>query len=244
MRRVPPQVPVPQFRSAPPYLGVVEEMPGVRILVARRRAQNWSRFAPSQFSVEEVLNITGLVEAMVKRSPAVLLLAIDFPGLGGIPGIREVRQLSPATKIIVLSRSVNEQEELQVLRLGVRGYCGPLETDALFKMIDKVQQGEVWAARRTIGALLEEFYGAAGDMPPGEPTMLRSELERVTFRERQILRRLADGASNKEIASALNVSVSTIKAHLTKIFRKLGQPDRLHLALYAATTRDLDLKDV
>jgi two-component system, NarL family, nitrate/nitrite response regulator NarL len=187
--------------------------------------------------------MTGLVEAMVNRSPAVLLLAIDFPGLGGTPGVRKVRQLSPATKIIVLSRSVNEQEELQVLRLGVRGYCGPMETDALFKMIDKVQQGEVWAARRTIGALLEEFYGA-GDIPPSEPTMLRSELERLTFRERQILRSLADGASNKEIASALNVSVSTIKAHLTKIFRKLGQTDRLRLALYAATVRGLDLKDV
>ena len=188
--------------------------------------------------------MTGLVEAMVNRSPAVLLLATDFPGLGGVPGIREVRQLSPGTKIIVLSRAVNAQEELEVLRLGVRGYCGPMETDALFRMIDKVQQGEVWAARRTIGALLEEFYGAAGEIPPGGPALLRTELERLTVRERQILRRLADGSSNKEIASALNVSVSTIKAHLTKIFRKLGQPDRLRLALYAATARDFDLKDV
>src|SRR5712691_9447637 len=134
-------------------------MQRARILIARQRAQNWSRLAPSHFSVEEVSQMSGLVEAMVNRKPAVLLLAIDFPGLGGPAGIRDVRQLSPATKIIILSRSVNEQEELEVLRLGARGYCGPVETDVLLKMIDKVQQGEVWAGRKTIGALLEEFYG-------------------------------------------------------------------------------------
>lgn len=183
--------------------------------------------------------MSGLVEAMVNRRPAVLLLTIDFPGLSAPAGIREVRQLSPATKIIVLSRSVNEQEELDVLRMGVRGYCGPVETEVLLKMIDKVQQGEVWAGRRTIGALLEEFYGNGGEIAVREHTdlALQSQLERLTFRERDILRLLAEGASNKEIASALNVTVSTIKAHLTKIFRKLGQPDRLRLALYAATAR-------
>src|SRR5712691_3828983 len=130
-----------------------------RILMARQRAQNWSRFSSSQFSLEEVSQMNGLIDAMVSRKPAVLLLAIDFPGLGGPEGIRQIRQLSPATKIIILSWSVNEQEELEVLRLGAKGYCGPVETEVLLKMIDKVQQGEVWAGRKTIGALLEEFYG-------------------------------------------------------------------------------------
>ena len=124
-----------------------------------------------------------------------------------------------------------------MLRLGARGYCGPVETDVLLKMIDKVQKGEVWAGRRTIGALLEEFYGSAADITAREQTVLQRQLERLTFREREILRLLGDGASNKEIANALNVSVSTIKAHLTKVFRKLGQPDRLRLALYAVAAR-------
>ena len=100
-------------------------------------------------------------------------------------------------------------------------------------MIDKVDQGEVWAGRKTIGRLLEELYAVIGDLSPGEHAA-QGDLERLTSRERQILRRLTEGSSNKEIANALNVSVSTIKAHLTKIFRKLGQPDRVRLALYAA----------
>jgi len=120
-----------------------------------------------------------------------------------------------------------------VLRRGAKGYSGPVGTDVLFKMVDKVQQGEVWAGRKTIGALLDE-YQAAGDLTPREPAIAQIELQRLTSRERQILRFLSEGASNKEIAKALSVSVSTIKAHLTKIFRKLGQPDRVRLALYAA----------
>lgn len=205
-----------------------------RILIARRRAQNWSRLAPAHFSVEEVSQMSELVEALVNRKPAILLLAIDFPGLAGPAGIRELRRLSPATKIIVLSRSVNEQEELEVLRMGARGYWGPVQAEVLLKMIDKVRQGEIWAGRRTIGALIEEC--AAGDLVARQESHLRvqKKLERLTSREREILILLGDGPSNKEIAIALNVTVSTVKAHLTKIFRKLDQPDRVHLALYAA----------
>ena len=177
----------------------------------------------------------ALVEAMVNRVPAVLLLAIDFPGLGGPSGIRDVRRLSPATKIVVLSRSVNEKEEIEVLKGGARGYSGPVGTEVLFKMIDKVSEGEVWAGRKIIGALLEEcMYAVVDKLSAQEHSILQIELQRLTFRERQILRLLGQGASNKEIASALNVTVSTIKAHLTKIFRKLGQPDRVRLALYVA----------
>lgn len=204
----------------------------MRILIARERTQSWSQLTSSRFNIEEVADMSGLVQTMMNRPPAVLLLSIDFPGLGGAAGVHEMRLLSRTTKIIVLSRSVNEQEELDVLRMGAKGYCGPVETDVLLKMIDKVHQGEVWAGRRTIGALLEEFYGDVA--LPREHSILQSELERLTFREREILRLLAAGASNKEIANELHVAVSTIKAHLTKIFRKLGQPDRLRLALYAS----------
>jgi DNA-binding NarL/FixJ family response regulator len=176
-----------------------------------------------------------LVAALQSRTPAVLLLSIDLPGLAGIEGVRRLRTISPATKIIVLARETDEREELELLRAGVRGYCAHLDSHVLLKMIEKVQQGEVWAGRRTIGALLDQFYDASAasdDAEPGEET-----LRRLTSREREILDLLARGASNKEIAVALNVTVATVKAHLTKMFRKLGQPDRLHLALFAAAQR-------
>ena len=203
-----------------------------KVLIARMRTQNLSRSAPARFKIEEVSQMSGLIDAMVNRIPNVVVLPIDFPGLGGARGIRDVRRLSPATKIVVLTQAVNANEELEVLRRGAKGYSGPVGTDVLFKMVDKVQEGEVWAGRKTIGALLDE-YQAAGDVTPREHTVSTKDLERLTSRERQILRLLSDGMSNKEIASALTVSVSTIKAHLTKVFRKLGQPDRVRLALAA-----------
>jgi DNA-binding NarL/FixJ family response regulator len=210
-----------------------------RILIAKSAVPNGSRLDASHLSVEEVSTMPDLIAAIAARKPAVLLLSIDFPGLGGPAGLRDLRRHSAATKIIVLSASANDGEELEVLRMGAKGYCGRVESSVLLKMIEKVQQGEIWAARRAIGALVDEFYGAGIELPDREEkvTATLRDLETLTTRERQILRLLAAGASNKEIASALNVTVSTVKAHLTKMFRKLGQPDRLHLALYAAAAR-------
>src|SRR5688572_3667099 len=169
-------------------------MPRLRILIGRARGQNMSRLATS-FIVEEVSNMTSLIEAMVNRTPDVLLLSIDFPALGGAAGVRGIRKLNASTRIIVLTGNVNETEELEVLRAGARGYCGPLETEVLFKMIEKVQQGEVWAGRRTIGALLDEFFGDESEtLSPTDQTLTQSQIDSLTFREREILRLLGEGA--------------------------------------------------
>lgn len=178
--------------------------------------------------------MTSLVEALVNRPPAVLLLANDLPGLGGVQRIRDLRRLSPATKVVLLARFTSEQEELDALRMGARGYCGPVETEVLLKLIEKVREGEVWAARKTIGALLEEFFEVGVEPQAAQNAEMQRHIDQLTERERQIMLLLASGASNKEIANALALSVSTVKAHLTRVFRKLGQPDRVRLALYAA----------
>jgi DNA-binding NarL/FixJ family response regulator len=181
-----------------------------------------------------VTYMSALTRAMIDRVPNVLLLSLDLPDLGGTAGIRQLRRLSPRTRIVALSDVMDENEELEVLRIGARGYAGPLSSEVLSKMIDRVQQGEVWAARKTIGALLDELFdGDEAEELAGIP----DELNRLTARERDIVRLLASGATNKEMAQTLNVAVSTVKANLTKIFRKLGQPDRLRLALYASALR-------
>ena len=211
-----------------------------RILVARTGPPNGSRVvAAAHLDVEEVTQMTDLLNAMSTRPPVVLLLSIDFPGLGGAAGIPGLRRVSPATRVIVLTRSVNDREELEVLRMGAKGYCGEVEAGGLLKMIEKVQQGEIWAGRRAIGALVDEFYSAGLEFMERDENeaAVDKKLDLLTFREREILQLLAAGASNKEIAGALNVTVATVKGHLTKMFRKLDQPDRLHLALYATRTR-------
>ena len=203
-----------------------------RVVIAKSRTQGWSRLALPQFAIEEVSQMNVLRQMLTSNSPAVLLISFNFPGLGGAAGIRELRRLSPETKIIVLSPRVSDEQELDVLRMGARGYSGMPPTDPL-KMIDRVRNGEVWAARKTIGALLDEFYVRVSFNT--QPDTER-RVDQLTLREREILRLLADGATNKEIAERVNVAVSTVKAYMTRMFRKLGQPDRLRLALYAART--------
>lgn len=176
-----------------------------------------------------------LQQALV-RKPNVALIALDLPGLGGTEGLKTVREISPQTKVIAMSRQPDDREELDVLRTGARGYVPTNNGHQIAKVVDKVEEGEVWAARRTIGTLLDEIF--AGVAPhesqvAGVDEALREKFHQLTKRERDILRLLGEGSSNKEIATALNVTVSTVKAHLTKVFRKLGQPDRLHLALAA-----------
>ena len=210
-------------------------MPKNTVLVARGRKASAPRLTSSEFQVEEVSYMSALTRAMIDRLPSVLLLSLDLPDLGGTAGIQQLRRLSPRTRIVALSDVMDESEELEVLRIGARGYAGPLSSEVLSKMIDRVQQGEVWAARKTIGALLDELFdhGEEGDVV----TSIPEEINRLTSRERDIVRLLASGATNKEMAQTLNVAVSTVKANLTKIFRKLGQPDRLRLALYASALR-------
>jgi DNA-binding NarL/FixJ family response regulator len=211
-----------------------------RLLIARPAVEGAPRLNAAHLSVKEVSHINELISEMSIRRPAVLILFHRFPGLDEFGGIRQLRRLSPTTRIIVVSDDANDQEELQVLRLGAKGYCGTVDAGVLLKMIEKVQQGEIWAGRKTIGALLDEFYGEGEVTREVENEWAGDEkLKKLTDREQEILRHLADGLANKEIAVALNVSVPTVKAHLTNMFRKLDQPDRLHLALYAAAKRRL-----
>lgn len=205
-----------------------------RVVIAQEKF-HWS-VADPKVVVEQVSRISRLLEAFAVRKPAVAVIALDLPGLGGTSGLRQLRELSPSTRIIAVANQADEAEEVEVLRTGAKGYVADTLPNLMFdKLIEKVQEGEVWAGRRAIGALLDELLDVpvgADDAANEVRIKLARQLRDLTRRELDIVRRLANGATNKEIAATLNVSVSTVKAHLTSIFRKLEQPDRLRLALY------------
>jgi two-component system nitrate/nitrite response regulator NarL len=205
-----------------------------RVLIAQEKFR-WAVANP-KVVVEEVSRVSRLLEAFAIRKPAVAVIALDLPGLGGAAGLRQLRELSPSTKIIAVVRKADESEEVEVLRTGAKGYLTQTLTNPMFdRAIEKVQEGEIWAGRRAIGSLLDELLGApvvTDDAASETRIKLAKQLRHLTPRELEIVRRIANGATNKEIAATLNVSVSTVKAHLTSIFRKLDQPDRLRLALH------------
>lgn len=186
-------------------------------------------------ALQEVTTRAALERSMATLKPAVLLLDIDLPMLDGVGGVRAIHHLSPPTKIVLLTSTLDEKEGLSALKAGARGYCQKdTESALLKKAVQMVRKGEIWAGRNLIPHLLEELTSLTERRQQDSPANLDSHLDRLTPRQREIVHLIGGGASNKEIASQLNVTEGTVKAHLTAIFRKTGLSSRLQLALFVA----------
>ncbi len=169
--------------------------------------------------------------------PQILLLDLDLPGIDNPKSVAHLRSLSPATSIVVLSRPISEEVELELFRIGVRGYCPhDIDPQVLKRVILAVQLGELWIRRSLMSRLLSELGVKFGDASLSKRAAA-GRLAWLTTREREIAALVGSGGSNKQIARQLDISERTVKAHLTEIFRKLGIADRLKLALLIA---DLD----
>jgi two-component system, NarL family, nitrate/nitrite response regulator NarL len=196
----------------------------------------WRKALRNSFSVHERGGITGLDNVLRELKPAVLLLDLNLRRLSGIQNIPSIQKLSPSTKIIVLTEFPRLSEELSVLKLGAKGYSGKdISEDLLRKAVKIVQRGELWIGRKMISILLAEVLpanGKNGVLPTTRPRLL---LDRLTNKKREIVRFVADGITNKEIARRVNISEATVKAHLTAIFRKFAISNRAQLAALAAS---------
>ncbi len=185
------------------------------------------------FAAAEVTDHAQLKRWLAERPPAVLLLDLELPQLGGMDGVGALRALQAATKIIVLASRPDEKVGLTALKMGAQGYCDRAITPALLgKALDAVLNGEVWVGRKLTSHLLDELSALADAREEKEPVAdMDSRLNRLTRRERDIVGELGVGATNKEIAQKLAVTERTVKAHLTAAFRKLETPGRLQAAL-------------
>lgn len=196
----------------------------------RRR---WRQALQRVSGIHQAATRAALERHLAALKPATLLLDLAVPKLGGIDGVRALRRLSPSTKIILLTKAPREQEGISALKAGASGYC---ETDLnaalLRKAVEMVQKGEIWVRRSMIPHLLEELALLTHRRNRESPAHRDRRLDRLTPRQREVVRLIGGGASNKEIASQLNVTERTVKAHLTAIFRKIGVSDRLRLALF------------
>ena len=200
--------------------------------IAGVRAQ-WSGGLQEKFPVYEAAERSSLDKGMANLKPAILLLDLALPGLGGVEGVPAVQRVSPLTSIILMTSTPNDREGLAALKVGARGYCSHgMDPNLLRKAVMVVVKGEIWVARNVCAPLLEELTSLTERRHKEFPPNLDTRLDRLTPREREIAQLIGGGASNKEIAGRLNITEATVKAHLTAIFRKLGLSDRLGLALF------------
>ncbi len=175
--------------------------------------------------------------------PDVILLDNHLPGVLGMDAIQDLRACSPRSRVLMLTVSEDAQDLATALRNGAQGYLlKTIDGDLLAQAIRRAAQGEPVVSQELMGKLVAAFQSLGG--PPGvlEPAPLaEAPLEPdgapespLSPREEEVLREIARGASNKEIARALNIAETTVKIHVQHILRKLGLSSRVQAAVYAS----------
>ncbi|MGX5662443.1 response regulator [Diaphorobacter sp. C33] len=166
--------------------------------------------------------------------PDVILLDNHLPGVRGVDAIAGLREASQGSRVLMLTVSEDGQDLAAALRNGAQGYLlKTIDGDLLAQAIRRAARGEPVVSPEMMGKLVAAFQSQGAPTP--EP--LPEEEEPVSVlspREEDVLREIARGLSNKEIARALDIAETTVKIHVQHILRKLGLSSRVQAAVYAS----------
>jgi len=166
--------------------------------------------------------------------PDVVLMDLVMPGSDGIEATRRIRSLSPSTKVIVLTSFTDDDKVFAAIKAGAAGYLvKDVQPQELGEAIRTVNRGEALLHPVVAAKLMQEF---------AQPSQRRSSPDSLTDRELEVLRLIARGLSNKEIALQLTVAEKTVKTHVSNVLQKLHLADRTQAALYAVRERLVDLE--
>ncbi|MSU56716.1 MAG: response regulator transcription factor [Pedosphaera sp.] len=153
------------------------------------------------------------IRKVKELAPDIVLLDINMPGVDGLAVTETVRKESPQTKVLVLSMHSNREYVLRIVKAGARGYVlKDAPTDELIKAIETVQAGDAFFSPSVARIALNQYVSESDHMDP---------LSRLSDREREVLVHIAEGKSNKEIATLLGIGVRTIETHRERVMRKL-----------------------
>jgi DNA-binding NarL/FixJ family response regulator len=154
--------------------------------------------------------------------PDIILMDLLMPVMDGIEAIGRLRQELPETEIIALTSVLEDRSVVRAVRAGAIGYLlKDTEADDLCRAIKAAAAGKVQLSAEAAERLMREVAAPANPDPLSE-------------REIAVLKLLARGETNKEIALGLSIQETTVKSHVSSILGKLGVPSRTHAALYAA----------
>ena len=206
------------------------------ILIATRDAElehRCRRAASAEHELELVTGIPALSERIGASEPAAILLDSELLEKPLERQVGEIVNVAGAARVIVLTPVFIEDEEIALLKAGAKGCCRRgIDPESLQQVLNVTSDGGVWVTRSLLPRLVSELRKYVDAHRKPAETSADDSLAELTQREREIVRLIVDGASNKEVASSLNISERTVKGHLSNVFQKLGVTDRLKLMLY------------
>lgn len=171
----------------------------------------------------------------LELQPDLILLDNHLPGVTGVEAIRSLLEVAPQARVVMLTVSEDAQDMAGALRSGASGYLlKTMDGDELVDAMVRAARGETVLAPEMTGKLVTAYLGASSQPATLEPQAAPpSALETLSARERDILRGIAQGASNKEIARELGIAEATVKIHVQGVLRKLRVSTRVHAAVIA-----------
>ena len=180
----------------------------------------------------EAADVDTAVAAVLALRPEVVLLDVHLPGGGGVEVMRRVATRVPETRFLALSVSDAAEDVIGTIRGGARGYVTKTITGPeLVSAIDRVADGDAVFSPRLAGFVLDAFAGSIAVAQVDE------DLDRLTEREREVMRLIARGYAYKEVAGELFISVKTVETHVSSVLRKLQLSSRHELTRWASERR-------
>jgi DNA-binding NarL/FixJ family response regulator len=182
--------------------------------------------------VGEAADVDSAVAVIAETHPDVVLLDVHLPGGGGVEVLRRVHLVDADQKFLALSVSDAAEDVIGVIRGGARGYVTKsINGEELIDAIRRVSEGDAVFSPRLAGFVLDAFSGAI------DLATIDEDLDRLSQREREVLRLIARGYAYKEVARELFISIKTVETHVSSVLRKLQLSNRHQLTRWATDRR-------
>lgn len=196
------------------------------------RAELTSAGAGQVEVLAEAADVDQAVAAVAAHRPEVVLLDVHLPGGGGVEVMRRSSVGAPDTRYLALSVSDAAEDVIGTIRGGARGYVTKTITGPeLVSAIRRVADGDAVFSPRLAGFVLDAFAGSI------EVAAVDEDLDRLTEREREVMRLIARGYAYKEVAKELFISIKTVETHMSSVLRKLQLSSRHELTRWASDRR-------